>query len=75
MAFGKKDKSEEEGERESKLTPDEWLAKAESTMRKVSGINEMGGRAATMANANATISLVYEVRRINELLERLIAKG
>ena len=70
MAFGKKS-SDEDGERGSRLTPDEWLERGEKLMRGASsGLTDIAARNAAVAAANATIALVYEQRRTNELLAR-----
>ena len=75
MAFGKKS-NEEDSERESHLTPDEWLKRAEKLMRgNLSGLTDLNARNAAVAATNATIALVYEQRRTNELLEQLLARG
>ena len=75
MAFGKKS-SGEDGERESRLTPDEWLARGEKLIRgNFSGLTDLNARSANVSAANATIALVYEQRRTNELLEQLLAKS
>ena len=75
MAFGKKS-SDDSGERESRLTPDEWLERGEKLMRGASsGLTDIAARNAAVSAANATIALVYEQRRTNELLEQLLAKG
>lgn len=75
MAFGKKSQ-EEEGERESKFSPDEWLARAERLAKPMGGgITDIAARNAAVSAAQATIALVYEQRRTNELLEQLLAKS
>jgi hypothetical protein len=37
------------------------------------GMTEIAARNASVSNAQSNVSLVYEVRRTNELLEQLIA--
>ena len=75
MAFGKKGNNDG-GDRESRLTPDEWLERGEKLMRGASsGLTDIAARNAAVSAANATIALVYEQRRTNERLEQLLAKG
>ena len=75
MAFGKKS-NDDNGERDSRLTPDEWLERGEKLMRGASsGLTDIAARNAAVSAANATIALVYEQRRTNELLEQLLARG
>ena len=77
MAFGRKSNDDaEDGERESKHSPDEWLQRAERLMKNsTGGLADLAARNASVASAQATIALVYEQRRTNELLEQMLARG
>jgi hypothetical protein len=70
VAFGSKKSKDED--RESKWTPAQWLYRAEKILRGANGLSEVGGRNAAVGGAQATVALVYEVRRTNELLEQLV---
>ena len=62
MAFGKKSDDEE-----SKWSPEEWLQRSENAAKFCKNEDK--------TSAYATVALVYEQRRTNELLAQLLAQG
>jgi len=59
---------------ESKYSPDEWLKRAEDLLPQGAAGMKLMAQNSPIATAFAVISLTYEQRRTNELLEQLLAK-
>jgi len=59
-------------EGDSRFSPEEWLNQAEKLAKPTVAIVDLAARNAQLGAAKATIALVYEQKRTNMLLERLL---